>query len=156
MRFEVARHGIAEHLERGLAIDPAGLPEGEHALHPAVSFIGLGPEAAFPPEDCIADHAFGEVVRRLHAFLVEKHPEAFDFGFQAPDKLTRWILFASIPVLLDQFAHSGVPGPPLAYGRGILGHMHQSAELVPGMAAAGRDVRIGVLAEPVGLANEVG
>jgi len=30
--FEVAGHGIDEHLEEGLSVEPAGLPEGEDAL----------------------------------------------------------------------------------------------------------------------------
>lgn len=154
--LEVAGHGIAEHLKGRLAVEPAGLPEGEDALHPAVSLFRLGPEAPFSPEDRIADHSFGKVVGRVHPFLVEKHPQALDFLFQTTGEAPRRILFASIPVLPDHLAQSSVPSPPLAHGGGILGHTHQPAELILGMTAAGRDLRIGVFAEPLGLPNEVG
>jgi hypothetical protein len=77
--FEIAVHCLHEYGKRGLALQPAGLPEGDNPFHPAIAFLAAGSLAAFPPENGKAEHPFPEVVRGIHAFFEEKGEERIHF-----------------------------------------------------------------------------
>lgn len=72
----MSANGLGEELQRAAALRDAGAGDGEEAGGGHLSLGALVAEAAFAPDDRMAQRAFGTVVGRFDAGMLDEHKQA--------------------------------------------------------------------------------
>ena len=150
---KVARYGIRQNGVGGAAIEPAGLPERKHPLHPGVPFVTVGALASLAPQHPQAKSPLCPVVNRLHPRLIEKDYQRVHLSKKPAGKATRLIL--SMDVLGNQVSESGILGPVASNGGRSHGHLAKPLELRLLLPANIRYGLLLALGQPPGLAHEM-
>src|SRR5215211_2477690 len=109
------RDRLGEEAEEGVALQPAGLGDGEHALGEALPGLGLAAEGDLAVDDRAAQPALGAVVGRFHSLDLgegpKRRPELEQVAGEGAEVAVADALFA---VRLEQRPQAALGGSDLA------------------------------------------